>query len=82
MMTSSDFNMLWLKAPRDLLQITDRTPRPEPVVEITNPAVWVRTLVRQQQQAENDLQQLTELYGDAYDRTTDERVKSNKPIKP
>jgi len=61
--------MLRLKAPRDLLQITDGTPRPEQAVEIANPAVWVRTLVHQQQQAENDLQRLTELCGDAYDRT-------------
>ena len=38
-------------------------------MEIANPAVWVRTLVRQQQQAENDLQGLTELCGDTYDRT-------------
>jgi len=39
MMTSSDFNMLWLEVPRDLLQITDGTPRPEQAVEIANPAV-------------------------------------------
>jgi len=69
MTTSSDFNMLQLETPRDLLQITDGSPRPEQAVEIANPAVWVRTLVRQQQQAESDLQRLTELYGDAYDRT-------------
>jgi len=61
--------MLWLEAPRDLLQITDGTPRSEQALEIANPAVWVRTLVCQQQQAENDLQWLTEMYGDAYDRT-------------
>jgi len=66
--------MLRLEAPRDLLQITDGTPRPEQAVEIANPAVWVRTLVRQQQQAESDLQQLTELCGDAYDRT-DQRTR-------
>jgi len=69
MTTSSDFNMLRLEAPRDLLQITDGSPRPEQAVEIANPAVWVRTLVCQQQQAESDLQRLTELCGDAYDRT-------------
>jgi len=61
--------MLRLEAPRDVLQITDGTPRPQQVVEIANPAVWVRTLVRQKQQAESDLQQLTELCGDAYDKT-------------
>ena len=69
MTTSSDFNMLRLEAPRDLLQITNGSPRPEQAVEIANPAVWVRTLVCQQQQAESDLQSLTELCGDAYDRT-------------
>jgi len=52
-----------------VLQIADGTPRPEQAVEIANPAVWVRTLVRQQQQAESDLQRLTELCGDAYDKT-------------
>jgi len=61
--------MLRLKAPQDLLQITDRASGPEPVVEIANPPVSVRTLVRQQQQAERDLQRLTELCGDAYDKT-------------
>jgi len=59
MTTSSDFNMLRLEAPWDLLQITNGTPRPEQVVEIANPAVWVRTLVHQQRQAENDIQRLT-----------------------
>jgi len=68
-MTSSDFNMLRLEAPRDLLQITSGAPRPEQSVELANPAVWVRTLVHQQQQAESDLQRLTELCGDAYNRT-------------
>ena len=69
MTTSSDFNMLRLEAPRNLLQITDGMPGPEQTVELTNPAVWVRTLVRQQQQTENDIRQLTELCGRAYDRT-------------
>jgi len=61
--------MLRLEARRDLLQITDGAAGPEPAVEIANPAVWVRTLVRQQRQAERDLQRLTELCGDAYDKT-------------
>jgi len=69
MTTSSDFNMLRLEAPRDLLQITDGASGPEPVVEIANLAVWVRTLVCQQQQAERDLQWLTELCRDAYEKT-------------
>jgi len=74
MTTSSDFNMLRLEAPRDLLQITSGTPNPELAVEIANPVVWVRTLVHQQRQAENDLRRLTELCGDAYD-STDRRTR-------
>jgi len=69
MTTSSDFNILRLKARRDLLLITDGTPRLEQAVEIANPAVWVRTLVHQQQHAKSDLQRLMELCGDTYDRT-------------
>jgi len=65
MAISSNFNMLQLEAPQDLLQITDGTPRPEQAVEIANPAVWVRSLVNQQRQAQNDLQRLTELCGDS-----------------
>jgi len=68
-MTSSAFNMLRLEAPRDLLQITSGTPNSEQAVELANPAEWVRTLVHQQRQAENDLRRLTELCGDAYNRT-------------
>jgi len=73
-MASSDFNMLRLEAPRDLLQITSGTPNPEQAVELANPAVWVRTLVHQQRQAENDLRRLTELCGDAYNKT-DQRTR-------
>jgi len=69
MAISSNFNMLRFEAPRDLLQITDGTPRPEQAVEIANPAVWVSSLVNQQWQAQNDLQRLTELCGDSYNRT-------------
>jgi len=71
--------MLRLGATRNLLQITDRTPGPEQVVELANPAVWVRTLVHQQWQAKNDLQQLTELYVNAYDRT-DQRVQQIEQV--
>jgi len=60
--------MLRLEAPRDLLQITDGTAPMEQVIELVNPAVWVQTLARQQKQAERDLRQLTELYGDTIDK--------------
>ena len=69
MSTSSDFNMLRLEAPRELAQITDGTPQTENAVEIANPAVWVRTLARQQRQAEEDMQRLIEACGDTVDRT-------------
>jgi len=73
MSTASDFNMLRLEAPWDLLQITDGTTPPEQTLELANPAVWVRTMARQQKQAERDLRQLTELCGNTID-TTDQRM--------
>jgi len=73
MSASSDFNMLRLEAPKDLLQITDGTGPTEEVVEVANPVVWLRALVRQQKQAEADYRQLTELCGNAVDHT-DQRI--------
>ena len=61
--------MLRLKVPRDLLQITDGTPAPEQAIELPNPMVWVRSMVRQQWQAESNLKQLTELCGNKIDKT-------------
>jgi len=61
--------MLWLEVPRDLLQITDGKPAPEQAMELANPAVWVRTMVLQQQQAKSNLRQLTELYGKTIDKS-------------
>jgi len=73
-MTSTDFNMLRLEAPQDLCQITDGTPVPDQAVEVANPAIWLRSMVRQQRQAENDIRQLTQLYGNTIDRT-DQRMR-------
>jgi len=73
-MTTSDFNMLRLEAPRDMLQITDGTTAAEQVVELANPAVWVRTLVRQQKQAEVDMRELIGLCGNTRDQT-DQRMR-------
>ena len=73
MTPSSDFNMLRLEAPRDLLQITDGTPTPDQAVEVANPAIWLRSMVRKQRQAESDLRQLTQLCGNTIDRT-DQRM--------
>jgi len=61
MTTSFNFNMLWLEAPRDLLQITDGTVTPEQIIEMANQTTWVQTMVRRQRQAENDLKQLPDL---------------------
>jgi len=74
-MTSSDFNMLRLEAPRDLLQITDGTTTMEQALELSNPVAWVRTMARQQKQAEKDLQQLTELCGNTIDKTDQRMVR-------
>ena len=72
---SSDFNMLRLEAPRDLLQITDGTTTMEQALELSNPVAWVRTMARQQKQAEKDLQQLTELCGNTIDKTDQRMVR-------
>jgi len=65
--------MLRLEAPRDMLQITDGTVSQENVVELANPATWVRTLVRQQRQAEDDMKEFVDLCGQTVDRT-DQRI--------
>ena len=46
MTTSFDFNMLCLEASWDLLQMTDGRSTPEQAVEMSNPVVWVQTMVR------------------------------------
>jgi len=48
MSSTSDFNMLRLEAPQDLPQITDGTPAPDQAIEVANPAIWLRSMVRQQ----------------------------------
>jgi len=67
MSTSSDFNMLRLEAPRDMLQIKNK--EEIQTVEIANPVDWMRAIVNQQCQAEQDLRQLIEVCGDTVDRT-------------
>ena len=68
-MSATDFNMLRLEAPKDVLQITDGTVADEETLEISNPATWLRALVKQQKQAEADLGQLVRLCGNTVDRT-------------
>jgi len=65
--------MLWLEAPKDVLQITDGTHPADQPMELANPATWLRPMVRHQKQAENDLKQLTELCGNTIDQT-DQRI--------
>jgi len=72
-MTLTDFNMLCLEAPRDVLQITDGTAPTEETLEISNPATWLRALVKQQKQSEGDLAQLVRLCGNTVDET-DQRI--------
>ena len=77
MTTSTDFNILRHEAPRDLLQITEGSPAPEQAVKLANPVVWVRTMARQQCQAEKDLRQLSELCGNSIDKN-DQRMQQNE----
>jgi len=72
-MASTDFNMLRLEAPRDVLQITDGTEQEEGTLEITNPATWLRALAKQQKQAEQDLAQLVLLCRNTIDHA-DQRI--------
>jgi len=72
-MASTDFNMLRLEAPRDVLQITDGTEQAEETLEVANPATWLRALAKQQKQAEQDLAQLVHLCGNTIDHA-DQRI--------
>jgi len=45
-MASTDFNMLHLEAPRNVLQITDGTEQTEETLEVANPATWLRALAK------------------------------------
>jgi hypothetical protein len=67
-MSSTDFNMLWLEAPRAIPQITSGK-EPTAHVEIASPASWRRCLVRHQAQAERDLRQQYETCGNQFDRS-------------
>ena len=72
-MASTDFNMLRLEAPKNVLQITDGTEQTEETLEGANPATWLRALAKQQKQAEQDLAQLVNLCGDMVDHA-DQRI--------
>jgi len=72
-MASTDFNMLRLEAPRNVLQITDGTEQAEETLEVANPATWLRALAKQQKQAEQDLAQLVHLWGNTVDHA-DQRI--------
>jgi len=72
-MASTDFNMLRLEAPRNVLQITDGTEQTEETLEVANPATWLRALAKQQKQVEQDLAQLVQLCGNTVDHA-DQRI--------
>jgi len=74
--------MFPLEAPRDLLQITDGTPRPKQAVERANPAVWVRTLVRSNSRPRATCSGLLSCTAASITEPTDGRGNMNKPIKP
>jgi len=67
--------MLRLEAPRDMLQI--KNDEETQTVEIANLVDWMRAIVNQQRQAEQDLRQLMEVCGDTVDRT-DRRIQQVK----
>jgi len=60
--------MIRFEGPRTANEVQTQTDPNSMVVEITNPIAWVRQLVRQHQQAQDDLQTLYELCGDQFDR--------------
>jgi len=68
MLVSTDFNVLRLEAPHNLLQITEGT-RSTEHVEIASLATWVRYLVRHQTQAERDLRQLYKACSNKFDQS-------------
>ena len=65
--------MLRLEAPQDLLQIKNDEETQTEVMEIANPVDWMRAIVNQQCQTEQDLRQLMDLWGNTVDRT-DHRI--------
>jgi hypothetical protein len=67
MSSTTDFNMLRLEAPREILQITAGTHSTDRV-EIASPSTWLRWLVRHQTQAKRDIKQLFEAYGNCFDQ--------------
>jgi hypothetical protein len=74
MSSTTDFNMLQLEAPREILQITAGT-RSTDHVEIASPSTWLCCLVRHQTQAERDIKQLFEACGNRLDQN-DQRIVS------
>jgi len=73
MSITSDFNMLRLEAPCNLLQITQDKESTQASLEVSNPAGWMRTMASHQEQAEQDLCQLLDPCNNTVDRT-DRRI--------
>jgi len=68
MTSSSDIEMIVFEHPRTANEVQTYTETSTAVVEVRNPIAWVRQLVRQHQQAQDDLQTLYEMCGDEFDR--------------
>jgi hypothetical protein len=68
-MSTTDVDMLRLEAPVTRLQITDRSNPVQPTLEIARPASWLRTIVHQHHQAQQDLRHLYELCGQSIDQS-------------
>jgi hypothetical protein len=73
-MTSTGVVMLRLAYPSTRLQITDGSLPAQPIIEITRPASWVRTIAHQHEQAQQDLRQLYEACGNQFDQA-DSRIR-------
>ena len=68
MAASSNVEMIRFEYPRTANEVQTQTDPSNAMVEIWNPIAWVRELVRQQQQAQDDLQTLYEMCGEQFDR--------------
>jgi len=68
MATSSNVEMIRFEYPRTTNEVQTQTDPSSAMVEIQNPIAWVRQLVRQHQQAQDDLQTLYEMCGEQFNR--------------
>jgi len=79
---SSNVNMLCLEYPRDVDTILNDTEGTTWMVDITDSPSWLRQMVHQHQQAQNDLQQLFLACGSRFDQDDHQiyRIKWNYQV--